>query len=159
MTISTPSVLTALPAVHAAVERHGKTREALVPILSDINRELGYLPPAAMAEISQLMQIPQSELLATASFYKMLSTRPRGRHIIRMCESAPCHVVGGRQVWQQLREILALAPGETSTDGRWTLLTTSCLGVCGVGPVLMVDDDVYGNVQPDQLPEILARYG
>jgi NADH:ubiquinone oxidoreductase subunit E len=93
-----------------------------------------------------------------ASFYHMLSTKPRGRHVIQFCESAPCHVAGGRQVWQTLQDELGLEPGQTSADGKWTLVTASCLGICGVGPVLIVDEDIYGNVGPERVPEILGRY-
>ena len=67
-------------------------------------------------------------------------------------------MVGGRQVWETLQDELGLETGETSEDGKWTLLTSSCLGICGVGPVIIVDDDIYGNVAPDGVPEILARY-
>ncbi|HEX2980990.1 MAG TPA: NAD(P)H-dependent oxidoreductase subunit E, partial [Anaerolineaceae bacterium] len=81
-----------------------------------------------------------------------------GKHVVKFCESAPCHVVGGREVWQSLQEELGLQSGETSHDGMWTLLTTSCLGVCGVGPVVIVDDDIFGNVTPAQVKGILARY-
>jgi NADH:ubiquinone oxidoreductase subunit E len=88
----------------------------------------------------------------------MLSTKPRGKHVIQFCESAPCHVAGGREVWETLKEHLALAENETSPDGKWTLITTSCLGVCGVGPVIVIDDDIFGNVTPDQVPDILSRY-
>jgi NADH:ubiquinone oxidoreductase subunit E len=88
----------------------------------------------------------------------MLSTKPRGRHVIQFCESAPCHVVGGREVWRTLLDETQVQPGETSKDGRWTLLTTSCLGVCAVGPVVVIDGDIYGNVDAAQLPLILARY-
>ena len=147
-----------LSVVQTAVTRHGATQEALVPILTEINHELGYLPAAALTEVSRLLRTPKSQLFSVASFYHMLSTKPRGRHIIQFCESAPCHVVGGREVWQSLQDELKLTSGETSADGRWTLLTTSCLGICGVGPVIMVDDDIYGNVVPKQVPDILARY-
>jgi NADH:ubiquinone oxidoreductase subunit E len=102
--------------------------------------------------------LADSHLYSAASFYRLLSLKPLGRHIIRFCESAPCHVMGGRQVLQALQTELGLQTGQTSPDGQWSLLTTSCLGVCGVGPVLMVDQQVYGNVSPDQIPEILARY-
>jgi NADH:ubiquinone oxidoreductase subunit E len=88
----------------------------------------------------------------------MLSTKPRGRHVIQFCESAPCHVVGGRQVWQALQNALDLEPEETSSDGKWTLITVSCLGVCAVGPVIIIDDDIYGNVKPEQVIDILAKY-
>ncbi|MCS7260768.1 MAG: NADH-quinone oxidoreductase subunit NuoE [Anaerolineae bacterium] len=144
--------------VRQAIERHGKEREGLIPVLSDVNRALGYLSPEALSEISRQMRVPKSQVFSVASFYRMLSTKPRGRHVIQFCESAPCHVVGGREVWQALQEELGLQPGETSADGRWTLVTTSCLGVCAVGPVVIVDNDIYGNVDRAQVPQILARY-
>jgi NADH:ubiquinone oxidoreductase subunit E len=147
-----------LSVVQAAVGRHGATSDALVAILIEVNQALGYLPAEALTEIGRLLRMPGSQLFSVASFYYMLSTEPRGRHVIQFCESAPCHVVGGRQVWQSLQDELGLAPGETSADGKWTLLTTSCLGICGVGPVILVDGDVYGNVAPEQVPGILARY-
>jgi len=148
----------ALHVVKEAVAHHGKSQEELIPILAEVNHELGYLPQEALAEISRQTRVPASQVLSVASFYRMLSTQARGRHVIQFCESAPCHVVGGRQVWQALLDEVGVQPGETSTDGKWTLLTTSCLGVCGVGPVILVDDDIYGNVKPAQVPGILARY-
>jgi NADH-quinone oxidoreductase subunit E len=144
--------------VHTAVSRHGATAESLVPVLSEINQELGYLPGEALAELGQLLRMPKSHLFSVATFYEMLSTKERGRHVIQFCESAPCHVMNGRKVWQVLQDELGLEPGETSEDGKWTLLTSSCLGICGVGPVIMIDEDIYGNVAPDRVPEILARY-
>jgi NADH-quinone oxidoreductase subunit E len=97
-------------------------------------------------------------LFSVATFYRMLSTEKLGRHVIQFCESAPCHVVGGREVWQAVQDTLDLQPGTTSEDGKWSLVTVSCLGICGVGPVFIVDDDIYGNVTAAQVPEILARY-
>lgn len=144
--------------VQAAVAQHGATAESLIPILTEVNQKLGYLPVDAMTEISRLLRLPSSQLMAVTSFYRMLSTKPRGRHVVQFCESAPCHVMGGRRVWLSLQEELGLESGETSPDGEWTLLTTSCPGLCGVGPVLMVDDDLYGNVTPERVPEILAQY-
>jgi len=132
--------------------------DELIPILNDVNKELGYLPGEALKQISKHLHVPRSQLFAVSSFYQMLSTKPRGRHVIQFCESAPCHVVGGREVWKKLREELKLEANETSPDGKWTLATTSCLGLCSVGPVIIIDDDVYGNLTPDQIPGILARY-
>ena len=147
-----------LEAVHQAVDHHGTSRDELIPILNEVNRKLGYLPSQALDEISRLLRVPKSQLFSVASFYQMLSTTKRGKHVIQFCESAPCHVVGGRQVWQSLQEELHLLPDETSKDGKWTLVTTSCLGVCAVGPVIIIDDDIYGNVQPEQVSEILSHY-
>jgi NADH:ubiquinone oxidoreductase subunit E len=147
-----------LEAVRAAVQHHGASKEELIPILSEVNRTIGYLPSEALNEIGRLMHVPTSQLFSVATFYRMLSTEKLGRHVIQFCESAPCHVVGGRQVWEALQRALALQPGQTSLDGKWTLAMVSCLGVCGVGPVVVIDDDMYGNVTPEQVPDILARY-
>jgi NADH:ubiquinone oxidoreductase subunit E len=123
-----------------------------------VNQELGYIPADALELISKKIHIPVSRVYSVASFYRMLSTKPTGKHVIKFCESAPCHVVGGREVWKALLEKLNIQPGETSPDGKWTLKTTSCLGVCAVGPVMMVDNDIYGNLTPNQIPEILGKY-
>jgi len=144
--------------VDRVIAHHGATMDELIPILNDVNKELGYLPGEALKQISKHLHVPRSQLFAVSSFYQMLSTKPRGRHVIQFCESAPCHVVGGREVWKKLREELKLEANETSPDGKWTLSTTSCLGLCSVGPVIIIDDDVYGNLSPDQIPGILARY-
>jgi NADH-quinone oxidoreductase subunit E len=158
--------------IKSAIERHGKTRDALIPILSEVNQAYGYIPSVAFKEIKRQISfsenafrqtegpgfVSESQLYGMATFYQMLSTKPVGRHVVRFCESAPCHVMGGRLLFQAIKDQLQLQPGETSPDGRWTLITTSCLGTCGVGPVMLIDEDIYGNVLSEQLSEILNRY-
>ncbi len=144
--------------VRTIIEQHGYEKSELIPILHDLDGKFGYISDEAIQELSDRMQIPSSHIYSVATFYRMLSTDRRGRHVIQFCESAPCHVVGGGMVFQKLQEELGLKKGETSEDEKWTLLTTSCLGVCGVGPVLIIDNDIYGNVTPDQVPEILSLY-
>jgi len=144
--------------VQAVVNRRGAHRDELIPILNEVNRELGYLPSAALEEVARQLQIPRSSVFSVATFYEMLNTQERGRHVILFCESAPCHVVGGREVWNRLRRDLVLEAGQTTPDKKWSLITVSCLGVCGVGPVVIVDDDMYGNVTSEMIPGILARY-
>ena len=145
-------------AVNSAIKKYGESREELIPILNHVNRLLGYLPSESLEKISDRLKSPRSNLFSVASFYQMLSTKPRGEHVIQFCESAPCHVVGGREVWQALQDTLQIQDGDTTSDGKWTLITTSCLGLCGVGPVIVIDDDAYGNVTPDQIKSILTRY-
>jgi NADH-quinone oxidoreductase subunit E len=151
--------------VQEAIEKHGANRDALIPILSDVNKALGYIPAEAFQEVQKQLNaeeehtyVSKSQLFGLASFYDMLSTKPRGRHVVKFCENAPCHVVGGKAVWDTLSDTLDLKNGETTADKKWTLVTTSCLGLCSVGPVMLIDDDLYGNVTPDQIDEILARY-
>ncbi len=144
--------------VDEAIQQHGVSRSELIPILKTIMMRLGFISPEVVLQLSQKLNLPSIEITSVATFYRMLSTAPRGKHVIQFCESAPCHVVGGNQVWQAITKTLNLQAGETSADHRWTLITTSCLGVCGIGPVMLVDTDLYGNLTPEEVPHILSRY-
>jgi NADH-quinone oxidoreductase subunit E len=151
--------------IDEAVAKHGSHRDALIPILSEVNRAFGYIPQESIPEVRRRLIWPaegeffgDSSVYSVASFYQMFSLKPLGRHVVRFCEDAPCHVQGGRQVIKALEVALGIKPSETSPDKKWSLIMTSCLGICGVGPVIMVDGDVYGNVTPEQVQEILAQY-
>jgi len=156
--------------VEAAVIKHGAHADAFVPILLEINHEFGYIPGDAIRMARKFLHelygknpeehilVSEGQLYGLASFYHMLHTEKTGRHVVQFCESAPCHVQGGRELWKSMQQSLGLAAGETSPDDRFTLKTVSCLGVCGVGPVVLVDDDLYGNVTPEQLADIFAKY-
>jgi len=151
--------------IQAAVDHHGDSRDAVIPILQEVNQAFGFIPGEALGKIRRLLNAPEegvfladSHLYAISSFYQMFSLKPTGKHIIRFCESAPCHVVGGRQVIQALKDWLKIEPNETTPDKRWTLYQTSCLGLCAVVPVFMVDEDIYGNVTPERVPAILFKY-
>lgn len=143
--------------VKKAIEEHGAGIDELIPVLLEINSTLGYLPVEALKEVSKTLNLPISRIASVASFYSMLSNEPRGRHVIQFCESAPCHVMGGRLAWQAILNKIGINAGETSQDGKWSLITTSCLGICGVGPVMIVDDQVYGNLTPQRVSEILDQ--
>jgi len=151
--------------IEKAVQEHGAAREAVIPILSAVNHAFGFIPREAFSEIRRLVHDPEtglfladSQLYSVASFYQLLSLSKLGRHVVRFCESAPCHVMGGREVIQTLEDELGITPGETSIDNKWSLIMTSCLGICSVGPVFIVDEDVYGNISPEQVHEILELY-
>ena len=128
MTVATKNGQVAIQIVRDTVTHHGATRDELIPILNDLNHQLGYLSGETLNEVSRLIGLSRSQLFGVASFYQMLSTKPLGEHVIQFCESAPCHVVGGRQLWNALREELKLNAGETSADGKWSLITVSLPG-------------------------------
>jgi len=144
--------------VREVIKEYDAKQDELIPILLKINKKLGYVSSETLEQISNSMHIPKSQLQGVASFYSMLFTDKMGDHVIKFCESAPCHVEGGKEVWTKLQESLGLSPGETSKDGKWTLTTTSCLGLCAEGPVMMIDEDIYENITPDQIPAILKKY-
>lgn len=103
-------------AVKTAVDRYGASQDELIPILNDVNRSLGYLQEA-LDEISRALKVP-GQLFSVASFYRMLSTKPHGEHVIQFCESAPCHVAGRREVWQAIKDYLHINEDETTPDGN-----------------------------------------
>src|SRR5512138_2541407 len=128
--------------IEQAVDHQGAQRASVIPILGEINEAFGYIPGEALGKIRRLINAPEeglfladSHLYATASFYSMFSLKPLGKHVIRFCESAPCHVVGAREVIEAIEDHLNIRAGETTDDHEFTLLTTSCIGLCSVGPV------------------------
>ncbi len=145
-------------ALQTIINKYGTSEETLVEILREVSQQAGYLTPEDLAEIAKQLNVPPSKVYSVASFYSLISLKPLGRHVIRFCQDAPCHVVGGQAVWDALQEALGIAGGETTPDGEWSLLTTSCIGACSVGPVMMVDENIHGNLTPENIPEILARY-
>ncbi|MCK4376783.1 MAG: NADH-quinone oxidoreductase subunit NuoE [Actinomycetia bacterium] len=140
------------------MKKHGNNPEKLIEVLSELNSEYGYLPKKVLKQVSKFFDLPLSRIYGTSSFYTMLVTEPLGENIIRFCENAPCHVVGAPEVLESLEKELGIKIGETTKDKKFTILTTSCIGICGVGPVMIINNDVYGNLKPEDIPRILANY-
>ena len=140
------------------VDAHKADREALVEILREVNNKSGYLTRDHLQRIAERTHLPLSEVYSVASFYSLISLEPLGRHVIRLCQDAPCHIAGGREIWEALEHEFGIPFGETTLDEQWSLQTTSCIGACAVGPVMMVDGDIYGNLTPEKIREIIARY-
>ncbi len=116
-----------------------------------------FIPPEAAEELSELMNLPPSKIYEVLTFYTMFSTKPRGKYVIRVCQSTPCHVTGGREVIEALKETLGIDFGETTEDGLFTLEYSSCLGLCGVAPVMMINDTAYGNLTPERVKAIIEE--
>ncbi len=143
--------------VQEIVNKHGNDREHLLVILHDIQSASpdNSLHREAIDELARVMDISVADIVGTASFYTMFSLQPRGRHIIRLCESPPCYIAGEENILAALERRLGVKVGETTPDGAFTLETTSCLGACGVAPVMMVDDEVYGHLTEDDAVRIV----
>lgn len=137
----------------------GDNRRELLSMLHRIQDEspVRCLEESQVCELAGILGMPVSELYATASFYTMFSFRPRGRYVIRVCESPPCHVMGAGTVFDALRALLGVEIGGTTADGLFTLEACSCLGICGVAPALMINDDSHGNLTPDKLERIIRE--
>lgn len=147
-------------AVAELVEQHGRGRENLLAILHALQDGSPdhSLHRDDLELLSREMELPVSEIISTATFYTLFSLTPRGKHIIRLCESPPCYILGSTNVLEAIEARLAISVGETTPDGLFTLETTSCLGACGVAPVMMIDDEVYGNLTQEKVMAILEEW-
>ena len=132
--------------------------DMLINVLHAIQEHFNnFIPPEAVEELSELMNYPPSRLYEVLTFYTMFSTKPRGKYVIRVCQSTPCHVTGGREVIEALKDVLGIDFGETTDDGLFTLEYSSCLGLCGVAPVMMINDMAYGNLTPERVKAIIEE--
>ncbi len=124
---------------------------AVIPILQRAQDAYGYLPKPILKEISKRTGIPLSQLMGVATFYAQFHLHRRGRHIIRICDGTACHVKGAAKNVEAVEKSLDVAAGSTSPDYKATLEIVYCLGSCGLAPVAVVDDKVYGSLTPDAL--------
>ena len=130
----------------------------LIGILHMVQRHFGYLGQEQMHAVAQLAQIPLAKVTGVATFYHLFRLQPRGKHIISVCLGTACYVKGADKIGQRLMDELGIQFGETTKDSMFSLDNSRCLGTCGLAPVIMVDDQVYGPVTPSEVPIILEKY-
>lgn len=143
----------------AVFQRYPKSGDNLISILHDLQNqsEWNYLSKEDLQAAADYLELPYSFVHGVATFYTMFSLKPRGRHVIRVCQSPPCQLMGASTVSDELKKLLGVDFGQTSGDQMFTLEMTSCIGVCGVAPAMMVDGDVYGNLTPQRVKEIISE--
>lgn len=124
--------------------------------LQDNNPER-YLSKEDIKVCADYLNVPYSYVHSVASFYTMYSLKPRGKNIIRLCESPPCHLMGAQSLLDYLKGALKVDVGGTTKDGLFTLELTSCLGACGVAPAMMLNEEMYGNLTPEKVEAILGE--
>jgi len=131
---------------------------ATMLVLTLVQEELGYISPAMQAYIAQELDVPLSHLYGVLTFYSSFRMAPRGRHQISACLGTACYVRGGPMLVEKLQQLLGIQVGETTEDGRFTLEVCRCVGACSQAPVLMIDDDIAGRVDPSRIAKILRKY-
>ena len=136
-----------------------RSESHLIAVLQKIQEHFGYLTPERLDAVAQLMQIPTAKVSGVGTFYHFFSYVPKGQHRITVCLGTACYVRGAGRVMERLQEMLGVAPGATTPDGKFSIEAARCLGSCALAPVMVIDGRVYGNVDPDRLPAILAEYG
>lgn len=141
------------------VRHHPRRKSHLIGVLQMVQRHFGYLPASCLDEISQRLQVPAATVTGVATFYHFFTFVPKGKHTISVCLGTACYVKGAHTLFERLQTLLNVKPGHASPDGLFSLESARCVGACALAPVVIVDDNVYANVRPDELPKILAKYG
>jgi NADH-quinone oxidoreductase E subunit len=144
--------------VEEIIQSYDSTKTPLIYILKDVQKAYGFLSEELLTRVAKKVDIPLSEIYGVATFYSLFTTKPKGKHIVRCCNNAPCYVKDSTEVLEQIKDYLGIGTGETTPDGIFTLEFTSCLGLCAVAPVMMIDNEVYGNLTPEKAVAILKDY-
>ncbi len=150
-------ITTTVTTVQKLVEKYGRERSALLPILQELVRLEGYLTKDAMIEVAKELDLSATEVYGVASFYSFLDIVPRGRYKIRVCKSITCSH-RNRLVLEELEKILKIKVGGTTLDGRFSLLMTNCIGQCDHSPAMLINDNVYTDLTPEKVREIIHKY-
>ncbi|VAW16110.1 hypothetical protein MNBD_BACTEROID01-953 [hydrothermal vent metagenome] len=137
---------------------HGRRRESILPILQGVVEQEKYLSESSMVEIAREIDIPASEVYGTATFYSFLEAKKMGKYVIRVCKTIACSMQGKNQVLLTIQEMLKIKLGDTTPDKRFTILETNCLGWCHKAPAMLINDDVYTELTPEKVREILSSY-
>lgn len=139
--------------------KYTPTKDNLIYILHEIqdNDPQHYISEEAVQAISEYLKIPSNHIYGVITFYSMYSTQPRGKNIIRLCESPHCYIKGSENILRKLKNTLNVGVGETTKDKRFTLELCACLGVCGNAPVMMINDDVYGDLTEEKVDDIISK--
>lgn len=147
-----------LQKVQQIIGEHKEVKGALIPVLHEIQKLYGYLPQEALQLVSKELNISMSEIYGVATFYSLFTLEPKGEHIIRVCMGTACYVKGAQSIIDKLNSELGVEVGKTTEDGKFTLEAARCLGSCGLAPVMMIDDRVYGKITPGDVIKILEEY-
>ncbi|NLP05569.1 NAD(P)H-dependent oxidoreductase subunit E [Candidatus Fermentibacteria bacterium] len=141
--------------VAEAADRTGRSPDSVLRLLQEVNREFGYVPHEAIRAVSRITGKSAAHVRGVATFYSFLSSKPRGRHIVRLCSTVSCEMKGSSEVLKALEKELGICAGNTTPDGRVTLETTSCLGLCDKSPAMLVNDVPYSGLTPETACEIV----
>lgn len=130
-------------------------KDNLIPILNEVQEKYGYIPKVAQLEISNYLKIPMAEIYGVVTFYSRFTLEPKGKYNISVCLGTACFVKGSQKILDRLKDRLGLEEGKTSSDGKFSIDTTRCVGACGIAPVFTVNDEVYGRATVKKLDEVL----
>jgi NADH-quinone oxidoreductase subunit E len=144
--------------IEAVIEHHDVKRAASIEAMKVVQRHRGWVSDNSIRDIAELLDMTPDELDSVATFYSLIFRKPVGKHVILLCDSVSCWIMGYEHVLAVVTARLGITFGETTADGQFTLLPISCLGACDGAPAMMIDDELYTLLDPGKLEEILCQY-
>ena len=146
-------------AIESVLARHsGEGRDALIPILQEVQEAIGFISRAAVLRIGQHLNLPPSKIYGVATFYNQFRFQPRGKYHVQVCRGTACHVKGSAALLDAVQRELKIENNQTSRDGRFSLEVVACIGACGLAPVICINGDFFAKLTPDSARELLQEY-
>ena len=139
------------------LNKYPRQKDSLIAILNEIQEKYGYIPKQCQMEISNYLNMPMAEIYGVITFYSRFTTSPKGKYNIAVCLGTACIVKGSQSILDRLKERLQISGGETTKDGKFSIDEVRCVGACGLAPVFMVNDEVYGNATVKMVDEVLDK--
>ncbi len=140
------------------LEKYPHEKDQLIMILNDVQEKYGYIPKQAQMVISQVLSIPMAEIYGVITFYSRFTLAPKGKYNISICLGTACYVKGSQKLLDRAKERLKIEPGQVTPDGKFSIDDVRCVGACGLAPVFMVNDEVYGNATVKEFDEVIDKY-
>jgi NADH-quinone oxidoreductase subunit E len=144
--------------IEAGVHEYEQRQAACIDALKIVQRHRGWISDEAVKDISEFLDMTPDELDSVATFYSHIYRRPVGQHVILICDSVSCWIMGYERILKYLQTKLGIGLGETTTDGRFTLLPVACIGACDKAPAVIIDNDIFSNLDERKIDDILAQY-
>ena len=144
--------------IEEIISSYPKEQRYSLAIMQDMQRQFNYIPREGMEALAEYLGCPLSTLYSMATFYKALSLKPKGKHIIKLCDGTACHIRGSATLAEGIQRLLGIEDGDTTEDGLFSLELVNCLGSCALAPVMVVDDVYYGKMTMEKLPEVIDTY-
>ena len=149
---------TDLTLIDGVLGKYADVPGSLITVLQKTQDIYGYLPKEVIEKISDRMNIPESEIMGVGTFYTQFRFQPVGKYLIMLCQGTACHVNSSQLILETIKDELHINDGETTEDGLFSLKCVACLGCCSLSPVMMINDEVYGKLDPDKVDKILDEY-
>ena len=144
--------------IRKVIESYPREQRFSLAIMQDLQHKYQYIPREGMEQLAEYLGCPLSSLYSMATFYKALSLKPKGRHIIKLCDGTACHIRGSASLLDGISRILGIGDGDVTADGVFSLELVNCLGSCALAPAMLIDENYHGKVTVEKLPSILDSY-